>query len=191
MFFTLSGAPKGRIKQSREQQTTVLFVYKRCKLGKAGGWSRCPRVFIGHKAFAEVLLSFLISGGHSVALDIRSEKCHSYWKIKKKKLYQDVIPTQALAYLFCQDLLAKSTILAEDLNLCRKCGKKTAGHPPKTCSFVTKELNELFSSKRAEFEESYKKHELAFNKSPMKMGISLKNNSKVFDGNWIFFSSFC
>ena len=30
---------KERIKQSREQQTTVLFVFERCGLGKAGGCS--------------------------------------------------------------------------------------------------------------------------------------------------------
>ena len=85
-------------------------------------------------------------------LAIREEKA---WK-----LYEDVIPTQDLAYLFCHDMLADSTIVAEDLNLCKKCGKKTTGHPPKTCSFVTKELNELFSSKRAEFLVSFKKHNL-------------------------------
>jgi hypothetical protein len=32
-------------------------------------------VDIGHKAIAEVLPSFLISGGHSAVLDIRFEKC--------------------------------------------------------------------------------------------------------------------
>ena len=98
-------------------------------------------------------------------LAIREEKAWNF--------YQDVIPTQNLAYLFCQDMLADSTISAEDLNLCRKCGKKVAGHPPKTCSFVTKKLNELFSTKRAEFQESFKKHEFAFDKSPVGMGISL------------------
>ena len=99
-------------------------------------------------------------------LGIREEKA---WK-----LYENVIPTQDLAYLFCQDMLAVSSIVAEDLNLCGKCGKKTAGHPPETCSFVTKELNEFFSSKRAEFKKAFKKHEPAFNNSPVEMGSSLK-----------------
>ena len=99
-------------------------------------------------------------------LAIREEKAWNF--------YQDVIPTQNLAYLFCQDMLADSTISAEDLNLCRKCGKKVAGHPPKTCSFVTKKLNDLFSKKRAEFLVSFKKLEFAFDKSPVEMGISLK-----------------
>ena len=112
------------------------------RLGQSG-WSQCLRVDIGHKAIAEVLPSFLISGGHSAAL-------------------------------FCQDLLAKSTIFAEDLNLCIKCDKSIAGHPPKTCGLVNQKLNQLFSRKRAEFLESYRNQELAFDKSPKKMGISLK-----------------
>ena len=99
-------------------------------------------------------------------LAVREEKA---WN-----LFQTAIPTQELAYLYCQDLLAKSAIFAEDLNLCRKCDKSVAGHPPKTCSLVKEELNQLFSRKRAEFLESYKNQELAFDKYPKKMGIILK-----------------
>ena len=71
-------------------------------------------------------------------------------------------------------MLAVSSIVAEDLNLCVKCERKIAGHPPETCGLVTKELNEFFRSKRAEFKKDYKKHEPAFNKSPVEMGSSLK-----------------
>jgi hypothetical protein len=95
-------------------------------------------------------------------LAVREEKA---WK-----LYGFAIPTQELAYLYCQDLLVKSGICAEDLNLCRKCDKKIARHPPKR----TEELNQFFSRKRAEFLESYKNQELAFDKSPKKMGNILK-----------------
>ena len=99
-------------------------------------------------------------------LAVREEKA---WN-----LFKTVIPGQQLAYLYCQDLLVKSGIYAEDLNLCRKCDKSIAGHPPKTCGLVKQELNQLFNRKRAEFLESYRNQELAFDKSPKKMGISLK-----------------
>ena len=71
-------------------------------------------------------------------------------------------------------MLAASSIVAEDVNLCVKCDRKIAGHPPGTCGLVPKELNELFRSKRAEFKEDHKKHEPAFNKSAVEMGSSLK-----------------
>ena len=104
-------------------------------------------------------------------LAIREEKA---WKV-----YKNVIPTQDLAYLFCQDMSAASSIAAEDVNLCVKCDRKIAGHPPRTCGFVTKELNELFRTKRAELKENHKKHEPAFNKSTVEMGSSLKKICKV------------
>ena len=99
-------------------------------------------------------------------LAVREEKA---WN-----LFKTVIPGQQLAYLYCQDLLKRSGIYAEDLNLCRKCDKSIAGHPPNTCGLVNQELNQLFNRKRAEFHESYKNHELAFDKSPKRMVICLK-----------------
>ena len=99
-------------------------------------------------------------------LAVREEKA---WK-----LYGFALPTQELAYLYCQDLLVKSGICAEDLNLCRTCDKQIAGHPPQTCSLVKEELNQFFSRKRAEFQELYNNQDLAFDKSPKKMAIILR-----------------
>jgi hypothetical protein len=94
--------------------------------------------------------------------------------VKEEKTWQwfrSIVPNLELAYLFCQDLLVCSYICAEDLNLCSTCDKKIAGHPPKTCSFVKDDVNQIFSRKRAQLEESYKNQDLAFDKSPKKIAI--------------------
>ena len=90
---------------------------------------------------------------------------------KAWKQYQGIIPTQELAYMYCQDLLARSQIHAKDLNLCRKCDQSIAGHPPKTCDFVKPELTELFSRKRALNFACFKSQELAFDRSQKKIAI--------------------
>jgi hypothetical protein len=72
--------------------------------------------------------------------------------VKEAKIWKwsgKMFPNLESSYLFCQDLLACSYISADDLNLCRDCPKKIAGHPPKTCDHVTVELNNAFSRKRA------------------------------------------
>jgi hypothetical protein len=74
---------------------------------------------------------------------------------KTWKMYGFAPPTQELAYLYCQDLV-KSGIGAEDLNLCTMCDNRVAGHPPKTCSLVTEEFQQLSSRKRSEWQELYK-----------------------------------
>ena len=110
----------------------------------------------------------LCTGEMGRVKDLLAAKEEKAWKH-----FQNVIPTLPLAYLYCQDLLAKSQIYAEDVNLCKECDKSIAGHPPKTCGFVSQALNELFSRKRAENLNFYKNQELAFDRSPKKMA-SLK-----------------
>ena len=90
---------------------------------------------------------------------------------KAWKQYQGIIPTQELAYMYCQDLLARSQIHAKDLNLCRNCDESIAGHPPKTCDFVKPELTEMFSRKRAENSVLFRSRVLAFDRSPKKIAI--------------------
>jgi hypothetical protein len=85
---------------------------------------------------------------------------------KTWKWFGKMVPNLEPAYLFCQDLLACSYISADDLNLCGLCHKKIAGHPPKTCSYVTVDVNQAFSRKRAMLGESFINQDLAFDKSP-------------------------
>jgi hypothetical protein len=81
---------------------------------------------------------------------------------KTWKWFGKMLPNLESSYLFCQDLLACSYISADDLNLCRDCPKKIAGHPPKTCNHVTVELNNAFSRKRAMLKYSLSNQDLAF-----------------------------
>ena len=92
-------------------------------------------------------------------------------EVKAWKLHQGMIPAQELAYMYCQDLLARSQIDAKDLNLCMNCDKSIAGHPPKTCDLVKPELTEMFSRKRAENGVLFRSRVIAFDRSPKKIAI--------------------
>ena len=86
--------------------------------------------------------------------------------------FNGMIPSQSLAYLYCQDLLAAKTTSAKDLNLCEVCDKHTAGHPPNTCSLVTPKLSQEFSALRAKNEVCWENEKLAYDRSPKKMAIT-------------------
>ena len=86
--------------------------------------------------------------------------------------FNGMIPSQELAYVYCQDLLAAQLTSAKDLNLCEVCDQHTAGHPPKTCNMVTPKLSQEFSTVRAGNDVCWENDKLAFDRSPKKMAIS-------------------
>ena len=86
--------------------------------------------------------------------------------------FNGMIPSQELAYLYCQDLLAAQTTSAKDLNLCEVCDQNIAGHPPKTCSMVTPKLSQEFSTLRAGNDVCWENDKVAFDRSPNEVAIS-------------------
>ena len=86
--------------------------------------------------------------------------------------FNGMIPSQNLAYLYCQDMLSVKTTDAKDLNLCETCDKHTASHPPNTCSLVTPKLSLEFSALRAKHKVGWENEKLSYDRSPKQMAIT-------------------
>ena len=80
--------------------------------------------------------------------------------------YSGMIPSQELAYLYCQDLLPDQKTSAKDLNLCQVSSPDIAGHPPKTCCFVTTNLSQKFKTLREGNNVCWENDKAAFDRDP-------------------------
>ena len=85
--------------------------------------------------------------------------------------FNGMIPSQNLAYLYCQDMLSVKTTDAKDLNLCEACDKHKASHPPNTCSLVTPKLSLEFSALRVKHKVGWENDKLSYDRSQKLIAI--------------------
>ena len=76
--------------------------------------------------------------------------------------YKGMLPSQTLAYLYCEDMLVLKIASAKDLNLCNTCDKHIASHPPSTCSMVTPELSLQFRDLRVKHNVDWENSKLNY-----------------------------